>query len=197
MKPHAFVTLLFLTSCFCSNSSFAQSPDSVVQELYKQVVTRRPIGIPKGADKAALLPLLSRGLIQKIDAAQRCEDHYLRGHATEGKPGVGWLEIGLFSGANERAIPSAATIEKTESQNGSFRVYVKLTYKESFETYGRPPDPTNTFSWNVAARVISEGKRFVVDDVLFFKDNSTKVGSRLADAFYGCSGMRRVGGPRR
>jgi TonB family protein len=164
------------------------SPDSVAQELYQQVVARKPLGIPKGADKAALWPFLSKRLVQKLDTAQTCEDDYLRQHAGEdGKPAFKWVETGLFSGANERAIPAAAVVERTEPQkDGILRVYVRLTYKESFETYGGPPDPAHTFDWHVAAVVISEGRRFVVDNVLLFKDDSTKIASQLTDSFSGC-----------
>jgi len=68
-----------------------------------------------------------------------------------------------------------------------------LRTKESFETYGKPPDPTHTFDWHVAAVVISEEGRFVVNDVLLFKDDSTKIASRLTDSFTGCDGPRWIG----
>ncbi|SRR5260370_19921047 len=77
--------------------------------------------------------------------------------------------------------------------DGSCRVYVRLTYKESFATYSRPPDPANTFHWHVAATVIPEDGRFVVDDILQFKDDSTEIESRLSDAFVGCNGSQWVG----
>jgi hypothetical protein len=78
-------------------------------------------------------------------------------------------------------------------KDGTFRVYVRLTYKESFETFGKPPDPTHTFDWRVAAVVISEEGRFVVNDVLLFEDDSTKIASRLTKSFTGCDGPRCVG----
>jgi hypothetical protein len=180
---------------FSSASLPSVHADSVVRELYQQVVARKPLGIPKSADKETIWPFLSKGLKQRLDAAQACEDDYFRQHTDkDSKPGFDWLEASLFSGANERGIPATAVLERTEREkDGSSRVYVRLTYKESFETYGRPPDPANTFHWHVAAATISEGGRFVVDDVLLFEDDSMKIASRLADSFPGCEGSRWVG----
>jgi hypothetical protein len=97
-------------------------------------------------------------------------------------------------GGNERALPTSFVFDRTaKEKDGSFRVYVRLTYKESFQTYGRPPNAANTFSWNVAAVVISEDGKFVVDDVLLFKDNSTEIDSRLTTSFPGCSAGHWVG----
>jgi hypothetical protein len=193
MKP--LIVLLQLVSFVFPNSPVDPSPDALVRELYQQVVVRRPLGIPKGEDKAALWPFLSKRLIQKLDAAQRCEDDYLRQRPDkDGKPAFGWLETGLFSGSNEWAIPASATVERTETmKDGAFRVYVRLTYKESFETYGKPPDPTHTFDWHIAAVVISEEGRFVVNDILLFEDDSAKITSRLTESFNGCDGPRWVG----
>jgi len=193
MKP--LIVLLLLVSFVYPNAPVDQSPGAVVRELYKQVVARRPFGIPKGTDKEAIWPFLSRGLIQRLDTAQACEKDYFRQHTDkDSKPGFDWLETDLFSGANEKAIPSEAVVERTKPQkDGSFHVYLRLTYRESYETYGRPPNPANTFNWHVAAVVISEGGWFVVDDVLLFKDDSTKIESRLSDSFAGCDGSRWVG----
>jgi hypothetical protein len=193
MKP--LIVLLQLVTFFFPNAPVDQSPESVVRELYQQIVARKPLGIPKGEDKAALWPFLSKRLIQKLHAAQSCEDDYLQQRPDKnGKPAFGWLETDLFSGSNEWAIPSAASVERTEAmKDGTFRVYVRLTYKESFETYGKPPDPTHTFDWHVAAVALSEEGRFVVTDVLLFKDDSTKIASRLTDSFTGCDGPHWVG----
>jgi hypothetical protein len=189
------IMLLQLVSFVFPDAPAEHSPDSVVQGLYQQVVARKPLGIPKGADRAALWPFLSKRLVQNLDTAQNCETDYQRQHAGQnGKPAFEWLETGLFSGANEKGIPTSATVERTELQNdGTFRVYVRLTYKESFETYGKPPDPAHKFDWHIAAVVKSEDGRLVVDDVLLFKDDSTKIASHLADSFPGCNGSRWTG----
>jgi hypothetical protein len=193
MKLCIFVMLLL--GSYVSTGPVEGLPDAVVRELYQQVVARKPIGIPKGPDKAAIVPYMSKRLIQRLDAAQACEDDYYRQHPGEdAKPEFGWLETGLFSGANERALPAAAVVQRTEPQkDGSFYVYVRLTYRESVETHGRPPDSANTSHWRVAAVVISEDGRFVVDDVLLFKDDSSKIESSIGDSFAGCEGPHWVG----
>lgn len=195
MELFALIILLHHVMYVLPNAAADQSPDSVVRKLYQQVVARRPLGIPRGEDKAALWSFLSTRLIQKLDAAQACEYDYLRQTPNkDGKPPFGWLESGLFSGPDERAIPSSAAVERTvRMKDGTFRVYVRLTYKETFETYGRPPNPANTFDWHVAAVVISEGGRFVVRDILLFEENSTKITSRLTESFHGCNGPHWVG----
>ena len=190
------IALLQLVSFVYPNTVGEHSPDSVVQQLYRQVVTRTPLGIPKGADKAALWPFLSKKLAQRLDAAQACENDYLRKHigTQNQKPSYGWLETGLFSGSNERAIPADAKVEREEKEkDGSIREYVRLTYKESFETNGRPPSSANNFSWVVAAVVVLEDGRAVVDDVLLFTDDSMKIYSRLSERFLGCEGSHWVG----
>jgi hypothetical protein len=198
MKLRPVILLLLLVSCLSPSGTANSSPDSVVRELFKQVVARKPLGIPKGADRAALSVYLSKGLLRRLDEAQACEDDYLRQHGSEGgKPAFAWLETGIFSGSDERGIPAAAVVERTQRQeDGSSYVYVRLTYKESSETYGKPPNPANTFHWDVVAVVTSKSGRFFVNDVLFFKDNSDTIESRLSDSFPGCEGSRWVGDKR-
>jgi hypothetical protein len=195
MKLRIVIALIVLVSRVCQGATARSSPASAVQELYQQVVARKPLGIPKGADRAALSPFLSKELRRKLDVAQSCEDDYFRQHAGEtGKPEFDWLETGIFSGSNERGIPAAAVVERPERQkDGSFYVFVRLTYKESLATYGKTPDPANMFHWDVAAVVISEDGKFVVNDVLLFKDDSHTIESRVADSFRGCDGSRWTG----
>jgi hypothetical protein len=90
--------------------------------------------------------------------------------------------MGLFAGGTEEAIPSQAIVQRTKIQlDGSYRVHVQLTYKESFTTYGRTPDPANTFKWTVIARVIRDGSRFVVDDILYLNEDTKRVEPRLSE----------------
>lgn len=174
---------------------------SEVTELYKQVVLRKPLGLPRNSDRQAIFPFLSVGLIQRLEEAQACEDDYHRrnddGDRREQlKPAYAWLESGLFSGDNEEAIPSASAVLRSDKQgDGSFRVLVRLTYKETFKTYGRPPDPKNQFNWKVVALVVREGRRFAIDDVLYLNANdSTKVESRLSEVLNsGCENGKWVG----
>lgn len=196
MKLLPLILLAFSASVVSSIAAVDSSPENVVRNFYNQVVARKPIGIPKDADKSAVWPFLSKRLIHQLESAQSCENDYFQKYPKnpDEKPEFDWLEIGLFSGANERASPTAAVVTRTEpDKNGSSRVYVRLTYKDSAEGNGRKSTPADTLHWNVAAAVISEEGKFVVDDVLLFKDNSTKIDSRLSASFPGCDGSRWVG----
>ena len=179
----------------CSPTAAREKPDVVVRGLYREVVTRKPLGIPRGADKAAIWPFLSKELIRTLDAGQACEVDYARKHRGDrGKPEYRWLESGLFSGVNEEALPRQAIVERTVSESdGSFLVYVRLAYTESFQTHDAPPDPENRFHWRVAAKVVSEGGRFVVDDIFMLKNESLEVRSRLSNSFEGCNSSSWVG----
>lgn len=198
MKLRPVIFLLLLASYLSPHGIAGPSPEDVVRELYQQVVARKPLGIPKAADRDALSPFLSKELLRRLAAAKSCEEDYSRKHAGEdGKPAFVWLETGIFSGSNERSLPATAVVERTARQkDGPFYVYVRLTYKESSETYGRTPDPANRFHWDVAAVVISEGGKFLVNDVLVFKVNSKEIESRITDYFPGCDGSRWVGDKR-
>lgn len=189
------------TAAQASQKRLAEHPsDSVVRNLYHEVVLRRPLGIPKGEDKKILWGFLSNRLKSELDAAQACEDDYYRQYTDKDiNPEIEWLEAGLFSGFNEKGIPAAAVVERTEPAGPTtYRVYVLLTYKETFDTYGRPPDPRDTFQWRVAAVVTLEDGRFLVDDILFFKDDTQVVPKTVETSLsqmltMGCNGPRWVG----
>ena len=172
-----------------------QQADALVRQLAAQIVARRPLGISDGEDKAAIWPLLSGRLVRQLETARACKVDYFRLHATDdSKPDFGWLESGLFSGDNEQANPAEIAVERVERlKGGAFRVVVRFTYRERFETYGRPPDPANFSSWRSAMMVVPEAGQLLVDDVVFFRDGSTRVESRLSKAFAGCAGPRWVG----
>ena len=135
----------------------------------------------------AIEPYLSKSLLHRIDLALLCEDEYYRRyHKPNEKPQIEWLEFGLFTGGNEKVSPRTFDIEKTVSaQNDSFRVHVKLTW-----------GPTTTpWIWRVEAKVLREDGHFVVDDVVFLKDENTEeVESRLSEVLAsGCDGRHWVG----
>ena len=179
------IFLLLLSSSYSGAS--AKSPDSVVHALYGLVVVRHPLGIPKGADKEAIWPLLSKKLRGKLETVQACESDYFHQHGRDtSKPEFGWLESGIFSGANERGLPAKAVVEQTErQQDGSTWVYVRLAYNNP-----QSSDSVSIYQWMVAAKVVSERGQFVVDDVLIFQDDSDEIQSRLSDSFVGCDGPR-------
>ena len=161
-------------------------PKALVQSLYAQVLARHPLGIPEDADMKILAPYLSNALLHRIDVAIDCgADWHRRNPEPHLKPELGWLELGTFSGENERASPQSFGIVKTQTQkDGSYRVYVNLTRSDS---EGRP------LHWTVAAVVIREEGHVVVDDIIYLKDQDYDE-SRLSEALSaGCSGPRWVG----
>ncbi len=166
--------------------SMPKQPDAMVRSLYREVVARHPVGIPGDADMKIFAPYLSKALLHRIDLAIACSADEARQHPDPHlKPEIAWLEAGLFSGDDEQASPRTFHIERAQSEkNGSFRVYVRLTW-------GLPESP---LIWHVAAIVVLEDSHFVVDDVIYLKDENRDVDSRLSEYLSaGCDGGRWVG----
>ncbi len=145
-----------------------------------------------------ITPYLSKRLVSRLDTASACEKDYFRlHHDPDSKPPFDWLEFGLFSGAWEEALPAAFHVERTQQEkDGSFSVYLRLTYKETWATYGRAPNPEGTFRWHITVLVVPENGHFVVDDVIYLKDESRDSESRISQILTrGCDGSRWVGYP--
>ncbi|MGB8258795.1 MAG: hypothetical protein WCE75_00515 [Terracidiphilus sp.] len=193
MKP-ADILLSEYLSAGCDGArwggySLPDQPEALVRSLYKQVVARRPVGIPSGADWKTFAPYLGRTLLHRIDLALACgEDWYRQNPDPNLKPEFGWLELGLFSNGDDEDELRDFQIERTESKkDGSSQVYVRLTW-------GWPPD--KPWITRVAAVVLPEDGRLVVDDVVYLKDDKEKrsVDGRLSKSLsYGCEGPRWVG----
>lgn len=166
----------------------------VVRNLYDVVVTRHPLGIPRGNDKVTLSPLLSKHLRGRFDAAQACQDDYFRQNPPRTEPKPAWLSAGLFSGDGVLATPTADLVDHKERQDdGSFLVLVWLSREDAAQRNSNPPAP-RWRNWHVIAHVKSEDGRFVIDDVQLFSDDATDGSSRhLSDLFAGCDGPRWVG----
>ena len=168
--------------------SLPNEPVALARSLYQQVVARPPEGMLSGADWKIFAPYLSKTLMHRIDLNIACEKDWYRQYPDPDlKPPV--LEMGLFSGANEKTEPRTFHIERTESEkDGSLHVYVRLTW-------GLPEKP---FIWHVAAILVRENGRLVVDDVIFLKDEKDESGVdyRLSESLSdGCDGPRWVGYP--
>ena len=131
MRIHRFIMLLLAMGCVLPLMIAADSPESIVRELYQPKVARKPLGIPKKADKVAILPFLSKGLIRRLDAAQARETDYLQKHAGgDEEPASAWLETRLFSDASEKSFPAEARVGHSQKQtDGSILVYLRLAYK--------------------------------------------------------------------
>jgi hypothetical protein len=172
------------------------SPEGVVRQLYKEVVARKPLGIPTGADRAAFAPLLSARLTRQLAAGAACEADYFRQHPAndQEKPEFYWLELGLFSGGTEMAIPAEVSVGKSEPRrDGSFRVPVRFTYRDTFETYGRTPDPRNTFQWRGVVTVVKEKGRYLIDDISLREPHTNSQSIRLSEVFTGCKAGKWIG----
>ena len=168
-------------------ASLPDQPEALVQSLYTEVVARHPIGIPRDADMKIFAPYLSKALLHRIDVAHACAADYDRQYPDPNlKPPFAWLEAGLFSGDDEQAEPRSFQIERTQSEaDGSFRVYVRLTW-------GTPPE--KPLIWRVAAVVVQEDGHFVLDDVVYLKDENRQVDGRLSEYLSaGCDGAHWVG----
>lgn len=155
-----------------SGQSVAQKarPADVVQKLYREVVARHPLGVPEGAAKTAIWPLLSKRLIKAFDMRNACDRDWAQRHQNANPPlkAPGFYEDGLFSGSVERGYINGAVVGSTKAQaDGSYLVYVDVW---SYFDDGVPSLRTGKrYRWQVAARVIAEDGRFVVDDILGFK----------------------------
>ena len=182
---------------------------AAVQRFYAIVIKDHPLGVPKGATKEALWPLLSRRLAGQLDLLQACEDDYYRRNRArlnpEPRPGdpnppaylkptIAWLERGLFSGYWEQALPAELAVVAAEpSVGGSLRVRVRFTYRDTFETYGRPPTDANTFRWLGLVVVVREHDRYLIDDYVPIDEESGKTMTPLSADFRECKGERWVG----
>jgi hypothetical protein len=160
---------------------------ALIQSLYQQVVVRHPIGIPEGENMTTFAPYLSMTLLRRINLASACgADWHRQNPGSQLKPAFDWLELDLFSGADEEATPSSFAVERTQFQkDGSIRLYVTLTYREPGE---RP------WTWRVAPIVLRKNGQYVVDDVIFIGEHAEGAEARLS-AFLseGCDGPRWVG----
>jgi hypothetical protein len=134
--------------------------EAMVASFYREVVARQPIAYM--GDPNVFRPYFSKALLQRFDDNAACfADWGRQNPGTTDKPPFGQLEMGVYSGSDERSHPRTFHIERTESAvDGSSRVYVKLTYAE----------PTFKLLWHVAALVVRENGRPVVDDVIYLAD---------------------------
>jgi hypothetical protein len=163
---------LVLQLAAISGGGIAQEPQPavVVQKLYDAVVTHHPLGVPYGASKTAIWPLLSTRLITAFETRNACDRDWDRRHRNANPPlkAPVFYEDGLFSGSNERGEINGAVVDSTKvQQDGSYLVYVKVW--SYFDGGDLPLRTGKKYRWHVAARVISEDGRFVVDDILGFK----------------------------
>jgi hypothetical protein len=169
----------------------------MIQRLYGIVVASHPLGISADGFLDTFAPYLSKRLVHRIKVDQQCENDWARQNKGAFiKPPFAWLELGLFSGEEDLSEPSQFHITRSELRRGGLTyVYVKL--KSSQQTYSSdlPKTPPETaYYWDVAVRVVSQGGRPVVDDVIYLKGDMVDFESRLStDLLLGCRGSHSVG----
>jgi hypothetical protein len=164
----------------------SRQAEVTVRRFYQQLISDPVEGIPTSKEMKVVSPYLSGLLIHRIEQAGACRDDWFRLHPkNDEKAPSTWFEFGLFSGPDDRGFPWAFRIERLESKdNGSFRAYVRLTE-------GPREKP---WDWEVAAIVIRESGRFVINDVVFLKDKDFDTESRLSEILQrGCDGPHWVG----
>jgi hypothetical protein len=169
------------------SASRPNGPEALVRSLYTQVLARHPLGVPDDTEMKAFTPFLSKALLHRMDLAIACgADWYRQNPEPHLKPALGWLELGPFSGDNERASPQTFLIQRTQSEkDGFFRVYVRLT-----RAY---PEGTPSI-WRIAAIVQRENGHFVLDNVIYLKDKELDEESSLSEYLSaGCDGARWIG----
>jgi hypothetical protein len=172
-----------------------------VSDLYQKVVAQHPIGIPQGAIKTSLWPLLSRRLTQQLESAQACQDDYFRQQSAAGtfsKPA--WMTSDLFSGEDERTAPYFVNIVHKEAlKDGVFAVELDaverdVAGKNSSIIAGGVRAYRVKKDWPIIATVVLENQRFVVDDIRIFEEDTTDGPSHLlSETFAGCDGPRWTG----
>jgi hypothetical protein len=171
-----------------SGSSLPSEPTVLAQGLNQQVVTRHPLDIPSGEDWKAFAPYLSKTLMKRVDDYSACmDDQDRRFGAPDLKP-PGLIEFGIFSGSTEEADPRSYRVERAEQRkDGSVLVYVRFRW-------GKPPE--KPYFWRVADVFIQEDGRYLLDDVIFLKDENHPEKVRLSKLLAeDCDGPRWVGYP--
>jgi len=102
--------------------------------------------------------------------------------------GVSWQSSDLEVSAARRVIAfleDRRVLYAPEEEDGSFRVYVRLTWDA-------PPE--KPLICRVAAVVVQEDGHFVLDDVIFLKDQNREAEARLSQYLSaGCDGTHWVG----
>jgi hypothetical protein len=178
----ASAALAFTTAARCFSQptvpTAQQEVETVVTKLYKQIVLRKPLGLPGGKKLEAIWPFLSRDLIERIRVSGECAKDYFRQHPDPDpkgpnalmilKPPFAWMETGLFSGGNERADPLWFGVHRIIRQNdGSYEVHVKLKQWEEFDKYPRPRGSQYDDTWEVTVFVVRDGNHYAVNDVFY------------------------------
>jgi hypothetical protein len=173
----------------------SQAALNAVRLFYSHISKYQPLGIPYGAAKEALWPLLSKRLARELGSLQACNDDYYKRYndilqAHDYKPATPWLEEGLFSGPNEAADVANFSILSSRAI-GTNRVDVELrfTLTDSSSDYRVAHYP-----YEGIVTVIKENNRWVIDDFVPMYENDDL--RRLSDGYpKECKAGRWIGQP--
>lgn len=172
----------------------------VVGQLYDNIISQHPVGIPTAHEAALVRPFLSKRLELQLESAKACEADYFRQHpqTTDRATQPAWLKTDLFTGSGNRIAPTSAwPVRQGQQKDGAFLVLVNL-FSQTIDLgnglKGGAGNPGG--SWHAMVRVTSEDGRYVVDDVRLFEGASTEGPSYLlSESFPGCSGPHWEGSP--
>lgn len=184
MRLH--VLILSCSVCLALCDAQEQNPSNTVADLYRNVVALHPLGIPRGKALRSLKPYISERMLHKLSDVKACEINYYQQHRRGSeKPPFVWLESGLFSGDNELALPSSVSVQKSELiAERVFAVQVLLDYVND------DGKEKSRYSWKVSVNVIYQRGKYVVDDVVFYDENSTDKRGDFYDLFSSCNGRQ-------
>ncbi|HEX2833378.1 MAG TPA: hypothetical protein VHW00_10205 [Thermoanaerobaculia bacterium] len=179
-------SLFALVLLFATPLAAHDSPETVVTAFYSRIVADHPLGIPEQATKDALWPLMTPRLTRILEMARACEADYTKKHAnSDEKPEFWWLEAGLFSGANEMALPAKFEILGTEVlPDQRQKVTLRFTYAETLES---------SFLWRSAAIVDCRKERCLVDDFVPFDIDTAQPLTPLSESFGDCKNGKWIG----
>lgn len=177
-----------------SDAGAAQTAIETAWVFYNYIVRYKPLGLPTGAARNALWPLLSTRLAQELESLEACEDDYYARYGeilkkNQYKPDTPWLEDGLFSGPDEAANPAKFTILGSQAVGANrFEIHLKFTFVETACPDSRPCEH---WDYEGVVTVAEERGRFVIDDFLSMYANYNF--TRLWDGYKQCKDGNWVG----
>jgi hypothetical protein len=170
-----------------------QSSLDAVRVFYNIITKYQQLGIPRGREKQALRPLLSKRLAHLLDSLEACDADYYRRfgeslRANTYKPSTPWLEEGLFTGPNDAATPRIFRFGRSRAI-GTNRVDVEVLYTIPEENCRGKSPCYDHFRGVVTA--ILENSRWVVDDYVAMYENDDL--QRLSSGYAVCKDDHWVG----
>ncbi len=145
----------------------ADTPEGAVCGFYTRYLEVRPAGLPTPGQQAALAPWLSDSLEARLDAARRAQAQFRAEYPGEKPPLVdGCLFASLFEG------PTSFAIEPATAEGGVSRVPVQFRYGTDA-------------AWRDVVVLVSEGPRYVIDDIEYEGAGPFNPPGRLSEALDG------------